>query len=368
MAGEKHHESPPGVPGGDGRTGGPQNGAAFRTRESRLDERLGEHAASVQLFRGTVAVFLVVTDHARKRGLPLDAASLVVDGGTQVKGHGRPAVQRILARHGITELLSREGGRTSMGSRYKMERYVDLLNALHAEGLSDLDAIEAFWIARVRELLARRRAAALEPETAPARRRSRLRLVLDKDRSLHSVFRELIRQAEDRDATGPRGAFIGPVLTHLATAALEWEQPSLVKHTKQFADDSSVLWSGRFELGEVQVWVAAYPRETLIAGLRESLGRGEHPILITLPNWAPIALSFAERVGIGERLEVFDIEHFLVTRLHLRSQFRTDNLRKVLRGLVSRYNQIVDLEETDPGLKIRFRHHEGVRGARSVGR
>ena len=109
-----------------------------------LGERLTEYAAAVHLGKGTLALLLVVTDHARERGLPLDADRLVVDGGGQVKRLGRPAVQKILARHGITEVLAREGGRTSMGSVQKMRRYVDLLNRLHHEALADPEAIEAF--------------------------------------------------------------------------------------------------------------------------------------------------------------------------------------------------------------------------------
>ena len=317
----------------------------------RLNERLRDYAASVQLGKGTLALFLVVTDHLRERGLPLDADSLVVDGGGQVRRLGRPAVQKILARHGITEILAREGGRTSMGSVQKMRRYVGLLNRLHEDGLADPDSIEAFWIAKVRDFLARRRAV---PGVARVRRRSQLRLPLDAGRSLRSVFRELFRQAEDRDATGPPRAYVGALLNHLVAAALDRERPAAAEHVDRPANDGRASRPDFFGRGDSELHVTAGPSEAVIAGCRQALDRGRHPILITLGT-GTAATHLAETAGIREQIEVFDIEHFLAVPLHLRSGFRVAGLPAELRRLVARYNEIVDREETDPSLKISFR-------------
>src|SRR5580704_14455686 len=96
--------------------------------------------------KGPLSVALVVTEHARKTGLPLDPEKLVTEGGGQVLGLGKGAVQAILKRHGITRVLASEGGRTSRGSLNNMREYVGFLNALGAKGPVDLYAIEAFWI------------------------------------------------------------------------------------------------------------------------------------------------------------------------------------------------------------------------------
>ena len=275
-----------------------------------------------------------------------------MDGGGQVRRLGRPAVQKILARHGITEVLAREGGRTSMGSVQKMRRYVGLLNRLHEEGLADPDPIKAFWIAKVRDFLARRRAV---PGVARARRRSQLRLTLDADRSLRSVFRELFRQAEDRDATGPPRASVGALLNHLVAAALDRERPAVAEHVDRPANDGRASQPGSFERGDSELHVTAGPSEAVIADCRQALDRGRQPILITPGTGTAAATHLAETAGIREQIEVFDIEHFLILNLYLRCQFRTGKLHSALRRLISRYNQLVDAGETDPSLKIRFR-------------
>lgn len=66
--------------------------------------------------KGPLCVALVVTQHARKMGLPLDPDKLLTDAGGQVLGLGKGAVQAVLNRHGITRVLAAEGGRTSRGS------------------------------------------------------------------------------------------------------------------------------------------------------------------------------------------------------------------------------------------------------------
>jgi hypothetical protein len=52
--------------------------------------------------KGPLCVALVMTQHARVKGLPLTAAELLTDGGGQVFGLGKSAVQSILQRHRIT--------------------------------------------------------------------------------------------------------------------------------------------------------------------------------------------------------------------------------------------------------------------------
>ena len=117
-----------------------------------LERELADFTAT-KAFRGKgpLSVALVITQHAKKMGLPLDAEKLVTEGGGQVLGLGKGAVQVILKRHDITRVLASEGGRTSRGSLNNMREYVAFLNAL--EGDVDLGAIEAFWIERVHEFL-----------------------------------------------------------------------------------------------------------------------------------------------------------------------------------------------------------------------
>ncbi len=100
---------------------------------------------------GPLSVALVVTQHARVMGLPLDPEELITEGGGQVLGLGKGAVQAVLKRHGISRVLASEGGRTSRGSLHNMRRYVAFLNGQAQRGEVDPDTAEAFWIERVHE-------------------------------------------------------------------------------------------------------------------------------------------------------------------------------------------------------------------------
>jgi hypothetical protein len=130
--------------------------------------------------KGPLSVALVVTQHARKLGLPLDPEKLLTEGGGQVLGLGKGAVQAILKRHGIARVLASEGGRTSRGSLNNMREYVAFLNAL--KGKADLDSIEGFWIERVNEFFAGKP----------------FKIKLDASRSLRTVVRDVIAQAVER--------------------------------------------------------------------------------------------------------------------------------------------------------------------------
>ena len=99
--------------------------------------------------KGPLCVALVVTQHAKNLGLPLEPQELVTAGGGQVLRLGRTAVQSVLGRHGIRQVLAAEGGRTSRGSLRRMREYVTFLNTLGTE--VDLDAVESFWVDRVKD-------------------------------------------------------------------------------------------------------------------------------------------------------------------------------------------------------------------------
>src|SRR5258708_28657642 len=104
------------------------------------DEALAAFAAE-NSFRGKgpLSVALVVTQHAKTMGLPLKSDALVTDGGGQVLGLGKGAVQSVLKRHGIDRVLASEGGRTSRGSLGNMPKYVAFLNGLSDKGEVNLE-------------------------------------------------------------------------------------------------------------------------------------------------------------------------------------------------------------------------------------
>jgi hypothetical protein len=301
-----------------------------------------EDFAAKHAFRGKgpLSVALVVTQHARKMGLPLDPEKLVTEGGGQVLGLGKVAVQAILKRHGVARVLASEGGRTSRGSLSNMREYTAFLNTLTGEGNVNLDSVEAFWIARVHEFFA------AKPFT----------IRLDASRSLRMVVRDVIVQAIDRQKTAPGVYYGGAVLQHLVGAKLDCALgKGKFEHNSFTTADAPSGRAGDFLIGDVAIHVTTSPGEAVIEKCSDNLNAGYRPIMVTLQGGVTVAEGLASNVGLADRIDFFEIEQFVALNLYELGKFGADGRKMAVADMVNRYNQIVDEFETDPSLKIELR-------------
>lgn len=290
--------------------------------------------------KGPLSIALIVTQHARKTGLPLDPEKLLTKQGGQVLGAGGDAVQTILKRYGITRVLAAEGGRTSRGSINNMREYVAFLNELKARGRVDLDALEAFWIERVHEFFAGKP----------------FKIKLDAARSLRTVVRDVIAQAVERQRTVPGVYYAGAVLQHLVGAKLDCALgKGSVAHNSFSTADAPGARVGDFLIGDVAIHVTTSPGEAVIHKCRENLNDGFRPMLVTLQRGLTVAEGLAGNVGIGDRIDTFEIEQFVALNLYELGKFEADGRKTAVTDLVDRYNEIVEEFETDPSLKIELR-------------
>jgi hypothetical protein len=290
--------------------------------------------------KGPLCVALVITQHARTMGLPLNPDELLTEGGGQVLGLGKSAVQAILKRHGITRVLASEGGRTSRGSIKRMREYVAFLNGLSAAGPVDLDAVEAFWIDRVHEFFA----------SKPFKIRP------DASRSLRTLVRDVIAQAEERQRNAPGMQYAGAVLQHLVGAKLDCALGvGNFEHNSFSTSDAQSGRNGDFFIGDVAIHVTTAPGEAVISRCRENIDDGHQPIIVTTARGLPAAEVLAENAGLGERIDIFEGEQFVALNLYELGKFATKGRRVAVGELVKRYNEIVEEVETDPSLKIEFR-------------
>jgi hypothetical protein len=295
--------------------------------------------ASDKLFRGKgqLCVALIVTQHAKDRGLPLDADQLVTEGGGQVLGLGRGSVQSILARHGIARVLASEGGRTSRGSLGNMRDYVAFLNASAANGTLDLEIVEKYWIARVRDFFA----------SKP------FKFQLDASKSLRFVVRDLLRQASERQQESPGMQYMGAVLQHLVGAKLDCALGAgAFAHNSFSTSDSQTGRAGDFFIEDVAIHVTTSPGEAVIERCKANLSEGHKPLLITLQRGLTVADALAENIGIADRIDVFEIEQFIALNFYELGRFGAAGRRIAVQDIIARYNAIVDEFETDPSLKI----------------
>lgn len=290
--------------------------------------------------KGPLCVALVTTQHARKMGLPLDPGNLLTDKGGQVLGLGKAAVQSILKRHRIDRVLAAEGGRTSRGSIDNMREFVALLNDLHRKGLADLDAIEGFWIERVHEFFAGKP----------------FKVKLDGSRSLRVLVRDVLSQAEERQKNTPGMQFMGAVLQHLVGAKLDCALGAgQFDHNSFSTSDAQSGRVGDFFIGDVALHVTTSPGEGVVQRCKENLDDGFRPIIVTTARGLAAAEVLSENAGIGERVDVFEVEQFVALNLYELGRFAADGRRVAVHDLVSRYNEIVEDVETDPSLMIEIR-------------
>jgi hypothetical protein len=290
--------------------------------------------------KGKLSVALVVTQHARTMGLPLDPAKLLTTGGGQVLGMGRGAVQAVLNRHGITRVLAAEAGRTSRGSIGNMQRYVEFLNGQAAVGPVDLDAVETFWIQRVQDFFAGKP----------------FRLRLDISRSLRTVVRDVLAQAEDRQRTAPGVQYTGAVLQHLVGAKLDCALgPGQFEHNSFSTADAPSNRAGDFLVGDVAIHVTTSPSEAVIERCRDNLNEGHRPVLVTMRRGLAVAEGLADNKGLGDRIDIFEVEQFVALNVYELGKFAAAGRRASVEGIVERYNAIIEEVETDPSLRIEFR-------------
>jgi hypothetical protein len=287
-----------------------------------------------------ISLVLVVTQHGIKMGIPPDPEGLVTDGGGQVLGLGKGAVQAILKRHGISRVLASEGGRTSRGSLNNMREYAAFLNGLKERGNVDFEAIEAFWIERVHEFFA------AKP----------FKIKLDASRSLRAVVRDVIGQAVDRQKSVPGVYYAGAVLQHLVGAKLDCALgKGQFEHNSFSTADAPSGRAGDFFLGDVAIHVTTSPGEAVVARCLENLNDGYRPLLVTLQRGLAVAEGLSTNVGLGERIDIFEIEQFVALNLYELGRFGADGRKLAVAEMVQRYNEIVEEFETDPGLKIELR-------------
>jgi hypothetical protein len=303
-----------------------------------LEERLKAFASVNRMIgsKGALSVALVVTQHAKKFGLPLDSGQLLTQGGGQVLGLGKAAVQSVLKAYGIDKILAEEGGRTSRGSVGNMQKYVEFLNALNDESPVDLDSVELWWIERVKDFFSGK------PFV----------FKLDASKSLRSGVSDLVSQAKKRQIKAGGTTILGTMLQHLIGAKLNLILDSPIQHHGANVADEFSDRAGDFVIEDVAIHVTTFPSEGLIRKCVRNLESGLRPVIITVDRGLPIALGLAEQANIAERVDVFEAEQFLAGNLYEIGKFAPAGRRTTAEQLIAEYNAIVDAVETDPSLRI----------------
>jgi len=290
--------------------------------------------------KGQLAVVLHITRLTIENGLPINPESLRTQKEGQVAGLGKGRIQAILSDYGITRTLAEEGGRTSRGSLGNAAEYAVFLNALHKKGEVDLPAVEKWWIARVQEFFSSK------PFV----------LKFDPSKSLRSIVSDLLTQAVKRQKDNPGTTYAGTVLQHLVGAKLDLILPKDKRAAHHGANtaDAPTARAGDFVLDGVAIHVTTAPGEALLRKCKANIEAGVRPVIVTIAESRAGIESIAKGFGIEGRVDVIEAEQFIATNILEWSQFAEKFQRNEIIRLISRYNEIVQMIETDPALIIQM--------------
>ena len=286
--------------------------------------------------KGALCVALVVTRFAKKNGLPLKFENLLTKSDGQVLGLGKTAVQNILRDHGVTKVLAEEGGRTSRGSVGNMKKYVAFLNGLKKSGDIDFEYIEKWWIQKVKAFFSGKP----------------FLFSFDQSKSLRTIIRDLIQQAEKRQKQTKGATFVGTMLQYLIGEKLNILLDKPVEHHGASVSDDVSGREGDFVIEDVAIHVTTSPTEALLRKCQRNLDKGLKPVIITLQKGVAVAEGLSEQTGILERLDIFEAEQFLAGNLYEIGKFALAGRRTTAEHLIREYNSIVEFCETDPSLHI----------------
>jgi hypothetical protein len=218
-----------------------------------------------------------------------------------------------------------------------MLTYVSLLNELNANNLADLDFIEKYWVDRVKEYFA----------SKP------FKLHVDKAKYLRADINDILLQATEREKEAPGMKYRGAVMQQLVGAKLATLCPE--KHIAQFGFSVSDAMSARnadFVIGNVAIHVTTAPNNSLLQKCKENINAGLKPIIVTTNRGIAAAEAFAEQLGIEGRIDLLEIEQFIATNIYEISGFEQTKQDVTVKGLINKYNEIINSCETDLSLQI----------------
>lgn len=174
-------------------------------------------------------------------------------------------------------------------------------------------------------------------------------------RSVQQIVRDLIAQADRRQAESGGAMVTGTVLQHLVGAKLEvalGERLAVAHHSANTSDARGR--GGDFDLGDTVIHVSTTPGDLLLSKCGDNVAAGLRPIIVTTEDEVEVATKLARRRGLDERVEIYAVEQFVSVNANELGLFAASGVGSTLRAIIERYNAIVERHETDPSLRIEW--------------
>ncbi|MEY2660315.1 MAG: hypothetical protein RLZZ123_1487, partial [Pseudomonadota bacterium] len=181
------------------------------------------------------------------------------------------------------------------------------------------------------------------------------KLTFDSSRSLMFALEELLQQASSRQRKNPGSTYTGTMLQHLIGATLDLSLPdnTIMHHGASVADAVSSR-SGDFVFEGITIHCTMTPGDALLAKCIKNIEVGVAPTIFTVNKGVLSAQNLLESHEIEGRVSVIDALQFITMKIYELSAFNASKIHGNLISLIHRYNELVELHENNPSLKILF--------------
>lgn len=284
--------------------------------------------------RYVVCAGLAVLERART-AFPLAKRDYMTSG-NQVRTSG-PLIQAILRKHGEERLYAREGARTTRRTPVaaallaeRLNEHDELLDASPEDRARIIDELQAWLVGKVREYFDRQR----------------IEIEVNLDEALPVVVGRVLEAADER-------RLAGPVAQHLVGAKLSIRFPELKieNHSYTTADDQ-LRRHGDFLVGDTVYHVTVAPMPQLFEKCARNLKDRYRAVVLTLQSRVKAAEQMADQAGIGTRVEIRAIEQYVGQNIEELGEGTWRGLQDQLKALLLRYNERVDVAETNKALLV----------------
>ena len=302
--------------------------------ESILTRWTGLLPSRARVNRGNIAGGLVLLERLKSR-FHLNIQNHRTPDGYQLKGATAAKAGEILARHGETRPLAKEGGRTNRGLLSNLEILLGVLRDEGADKLSGKARNEL--LDEMQSGLARRATELLNAKKIPFRHPSGM--------SSRDVLRRILNEAKKRGKEGE-------VAQHLVGAKLALRFPDLdIENRAASAADESAGRPGDFLVGDTAFHVTVAPNRGHYEKCRDNLDANLRVYLL-VPNGHLLSARQIAKSEFGDRVAVESCESFVSQNIEELSGFSGDKIHGGFLRLLETYNARVREVEADLSLLV----------------
>ena len=284
--------------------------------------------------RGTIAGALVLAENLRST-TEFDIEGHKTAGSDQLRNATLSNVQNILARHGETRVLHKEGGRTNRGLMRNLE---PLLFSIADAGMVDLspdqraivvESIQAFLTERARDIF----------------NRNKISFAYDTGMSSRDIIGRILDAGSDRQQSGE-------IAEYLVGAKLALRFPGYeIRNSSASAADAQASEQGDFQINDCVFHVTVSPNSGHYKKCQQNLNDGLRVFLL-VPDARLLGARQRTEQEVGDHVSVESIESFVSQNIEELGEFASLKVARQMKQLLDTYNQRVQEVETDLSLMI----------------